>query len=45
MATYYYEAEFLMTGSLTSEQYRLVYNLLKTLTDEFDLELLESELE
>ena len=45
MATYYYDVEFMMKGRLTSEQYRLVSNLLNTLVNEFDLDLLEVEVE
>ena len=45
MTTYYYDVEFVVKGRLTSDEYRLMCNLLNTLVDEFDLELLESELE
>ena len=45
MTTYYYDVEFEVKGKLTSEQYRLMSNLLNTLVNEFDLELLESDLE
>ena len=45
MAEYYYDVEFKVKGRLTSDEYRLMSNLLNTLVDEFDLELVESELE
>ena len=42
---HYYDVQFELNGKLTSEQYRLISNLLNTLVYEFDLELLETELE
>lgn len=45
MTTYYYDVRFAIEGRLTSEQYRLMSNLLNTLVDEFDLELVEDDIE
>ena len=44
MATYEYDVRFVVEGKLTSAQYRLVSNLLETLVNELDLELLEDEI-
>ena len=43
MTTHYYDVNFEIKGSLTSDQYRLVSQLLWTLVNELDLEFVRDE--
>ena len=43
--TYKHAVEFTIEGYLTSSQYMVISRLLDAIVDEFDLELLESEIE